>query len=204
MDESNSYIYPTIAICIETMDRLTSREYKFTIPSLNFNMNTSQEEKNELKNQNITNIANESNVSINNIEINNYFMIYVPKELMSVCITKAGISGDVQGTGSNFSEIVFQKVNSSGNISTDITIPPHPETSYSINGIRMIVFKLVSGMISGIRQTYKSTKLKIKTDQGNNGIDIMPYDRYISKGSQWVVTFIDGDPSKPAIISRYR
>lgn len=205
MDENNSYIYPTIAICIEDIDRLTSKEYKFTIPSINFNKSSSTEDKTEEKNQGITNIANDSNIQIGKVEINNYFTIYLPKEVMSSTYTTIGMNGTLTGEGNNNSSINFGSVNSnSGNVNTNITIPPHPDTSYTITSFIMTLFKLGGGTISSIKQSIKSFRVHTKTTGDDNGMEIMPQDRYITKGSKWVVVFIDGDPSKPAIIARYR
>lgn len=206
MDEiSTNIIYPTIAICIENMDRLKDKEYKFTIPFLNFNMNASEEEKDEIKNQGITNIANDKKVSIGKVEINNYFMIYVPKELMSINQTNIGIDGYVEGMGSNISNLSYNSSNiDNGNFNTSITIPPHTESSYTISNIIMSIIRFGAGVISNIKQSYDSIKLKIHTTYKNNGITIEPKDRIIKKGSKWIVIFIDGDLSKPAIIARYK
>ena len=205
MDENNSYIYPTIAICIEDIDRLSSRPYKFTIPSINFNKSSSSEDKTEEKNQGITNIANEDNVSIGKVEINNYFLIHIPKEIIATTYTTIGMDGTLIGEGNNNSDIKFNSINSnSGNVNTNILIPPHPINPYTIVSFIMSLFKLGSGSIGGIKQVYDSYKIHAKTTAMNNGMQIIPQDRYISKGSQWVVVFIDGDPSKPAIIARYK
>ena len=206
MDENNAtYIYPTIATCIEEMDRLTDKEYKFTIPSINFNKSSSEEDKSEEKNQGITNIANDKKVSIGKVEINNYFMIYVPKELMSISYTTIGMSGDLEGDGYNYSKMNFRDQSSSnGGINTNITIPPHPDSSYTISSILINAFRIGAGAINGIKQYYDSFKMSVRTSKDNSGITIEPKDRYIKKGSQWIVIFIDGDPSKPAILARYK
>ena len=206
MDENNTtYIYPTIATCIEEMDRLTDKEYKFTIPSINFNKSSSEEDKSEEKNQGITNIANDKKVSIGKVEINNYFMIYVPKELMSTSYTTVGMSGDLEGDGYNYSKMnIRDQSSSNGGINTNITIPPHPDSSYTISSILINAFRIGAGVINGIKQYYDSFKMSVRTSKDNSGITIEPKDRYIKKGSQWIVIFIDGDPSKPAILARYK
>ncbi len=203
MEENSLYIYPTIAICIEDIDRLIDKEYKFTIPSINFNKSSSSEEKEEMKNQGITNIINNENISINKIEINNYFMIYIPKEVMSTTYTSVGVSGTLFGdSGYNYSSLNFESFNgNNGSADTDITVSETPET---ISSFILSLLKLGNGIIKGIKQTFDSFKLSIRSSGPNNGIDIIPNDRYIKKGSQWVVMFIDGDPSKPTIIARYR
>ena len=177
MDEINSYIYPTIGICIEDIDRLDPKEYKFTIPSINFNKDSSKEDKTELKNQGITNIANDKNINIGKVEVNNYFMIYIPKEIMCDTYTEFGMSGTIEGSGSNISE-------------ADISIP--------------ILRSINRRYIGNIRQTFNSIMISIKTAKTNNGIKIIPKDNIIKKGSQWIIVFIDGDPSKPAVIARYK
>lgn len=206
MDENNySYIYPTIGICIEDIDRLAGKEYKFTIPSINFNKSSSSEDKSEEKNQGITNIANEDKVSIGKVEINNYFMIYVPKELLATTYTTIGMDGTLIGEGHNFSNITFFSVNSnSGNVNTNIVIPPHPTTTYTITSFVMSLFRIGTGAMKGIKQNYDSYRIHAKTPSGNSNMEVMPYDRYIPKGSKWIVVFIDGDPTKPAVVCRYR
>lgn len=206
MDEINSYIYPTIGICIEDIDRLDPKEYKFTIPSINFNKDSSKEDKTELKNQGITNIANDKNVTIGKVEVNNYFMIYIPKEIMSTTYTTVGMSGELMGSsGHNYSKLSFNSVEGSGGgINTNVTIPAHPIYSYTITSIILNALRLGGGIINGIKQTYDSFKIDAKTNNKDSGMTIMPSDRIIEKGSQWIVVFIDGDPSKPAVIARYK
>lgn len=205
MDENYSYIYPTIAICIEDIDRLSGREYKFTIPSINFNKSSSSEDKSEEKNQGITNIANEDNVSIGKVEINNYFMIYVPNELIATTYTTVGMDGTLIGEGHNYSNINFGSVQSgSGNVNTNIIIPAHPTTPYTITSFVMSLFRIGSGNMKGIKQNFDSYKIHAKTPSSNHDMSVMPQDRYIPKGSKWIVVFIDGDPTKPAIVARYR
>ena len=204
MDENNSYIYPTIAICIEDIDRLSNKAYKFTIPSINFNKNSSSEDKKEEKNQGITNIANEDNISIGKVEINNYFLIHIPKEVIATTYTTLGMDGTLIGEGNNNSKLSFNSVvSSSGGVNTNITIPAHPTTEYTIRSFIMSLFKIGSGSMGGIKQSFDSYRIHAKTTGSDNGMQVMPQDRYIPKGSKWVVVFIDGDPTKPAIISRY-
>lgn len=205
MDENNSYIYPTIAICIEDIDRLSNKAYKFTIPSINFNKKSSSEDKTEEKNQGITNIANEDNISIGKVEINNYFLINIPKEIIATTYTTVGMDGTLIGEGNNNSKLTFNGVTSnSGNINTNIRIPAHPTTEYIIRSFIMSLFRIGSGSMNGIKQSFDSYRIHAKTPGSNHDMEIMPQDRYIPKGSQWVVVFIDGDPSKPAIIARYK
>jgi len=204
-DNSLNITYPTIAICIEDMDRLEDKEYKFTIPSLNFNMDSEKEEKDEIKNQGITNIANDKKVSIGKVEINNYFMIYVPKELMSINQTSVGVTGYIEGSGSNLSSLSYANSSvNSGNFATSIIIPPHPYSSYGIYKIAMTAIRFVSGALTNIKQSYDSIKINMHTTSKDSGMTVEPHDRIIKKGSQWIVVFIDGDPSKPAIIARYK
>ena len=172
--------YPEIAVCIEKIDRTNPGKKKFYIPVLTPNLDTtSLKTKVETVHQNSSNIINENGPNIENVKIQNYIEIYLPKELC------AFVGGDFKVVNKG-----NMTVKSNGRItisgSTDIGggMAPHSHSTLSGGG---------SYTIDGTETTYKGILNSIPTDQY----------RYIEKGSKWIVVFIGGDISKPQIIGRY-
>ena len=172
--------YPEIAVCIEKIDRTNPGKKKFYIPVLTPNLDTkSLKTKVETVHQNSSNIANENGPNIENIKIQNYIEIYLPKELC------AFVGGDF-----NIKNQKDITVNSNGTMtlsgSTSIGggLGPHSHSTLAGSG---------SYDIKGKDTVFKGVLNSIPTDKY----------RYIEKGSKWIVVFIGGDISKPQIIGRY-
>lgn len=169
--------YPEIAICIEKIDRCNPGTKKFIIPILTPNLDINKERK-ETIHQNNSFIDNLDSISIKNIEIKNYIEIAIPPELCYY----AGTTQLFNISNANMSA----SLNGTHNISGSGTVgPPHDYDRLSVSGN-------INMELNG-------------TESINGNIHLVPQDsdRYIEKGSKWIVVFIGGDIGKPQIISRY-
>ena len=132
----------------------------------------------ETVHQNSSNIANENGPNIENVKIQNYIEIYLPKELC------AFVGGDFEVVNKGYMEVRSDgRITISGSTGTGGGMT-HSHSTLSGGGLYTI---------NGAETTYKGVLNSIPTDQY----------RYIEKGSKWIVVFIGGDISKPQIIGRY-
>ena len=172
--------YPEIAVCIEKIDRTNPGKKKFYIPVLTPNLDTtSLKTKVETVHQNSSNIVNENGPNIENVKIQNYIEIYLPKELC------AFVGGDFKVVNKGDMTVKSNgRITIGGSTGLGGGMGPHTHSTLSGGG---------SYTIDGAETTYKGILNSIPTDQY----------RYIEKGSKWIVVFIGGDISKPQIIGRY-
>lgn len=171
--------YPEIAICIDVIDRTNPGTRNFYIPVLTPNVDTSSlKTKVETIHQNNSNIANENKVKINNIQIQNYIPITIPKELC------AFVGGDfnIQNNG-----------NMSFNSSGTITINGRTGPGGGLDHSHSTLFGTGNATYNGNESLYKGILNSTPIDN----------QRYIAAGSKWIVVFIGGDIGKPQIIGRY-
>lgn len=173
--------YPEIAVCLDVIDRANPGTKNFYIPVLTPNVDTdSLKTKVQTIRQTNATLANENKPNIDNIEIQNYIPIKIPKELCAF-------------VGGNYSIVNVNsiEVKSSGRI----TINGSTGSGGSGNGSHS--HSTLSGTgsytIDGDETLYKGILNIIPTDEY----------RYIQKGSKWIVVFIGGDINKPQIIGRY-
>lgn len=165
--------YPEIAIAMQAIDRTNPGVVQFSIPILTPTMNNSSPSENTVHQTN-SNIQNgETQPEIDNIEVSNYVSIRVPKELCAF----VGGWFDVEGGSNHSADGTYQE---SGNLSGSGGIGETSlGVSYSSSGTEHVDYTNV---------------------QGEH--DLMPQDRYIPKGSKWIVVFLGGDVTKPRIIGR--
>lgn len=195
--------YPEIAVCIETIDRVNPGKKKFYIPVLTPNVDTtSLKTKDNIVYQNNSNIANESSVSISNVTISNYIEMVIPRELCGYIGGKHKIKGEgkqkLKGEGTQKLSSIDLKMSGTTGINGSGTVgPPMAYASLSISEAR-----LSDTDISGSgNDSYISEENNTYTNEAEESFD--PVDRYIAKGSKWIVVFIGGDINQPQIIGRY-
>lgn len=176
--------YPEIGIAMQDIDRLNPGVVKFVVPILTPNLNTS-ELVDTVSRQNSRNLMNaEKNMDIRNIRLSNYISIPVPAELCTITATEYKIvSGSITMTSEN------SNISKAHQIGTGEIHIPTNNASASID---------VTGRIYGSLTINDSNISKGK-------ISIVPSDedRYIEKGSKWIIVFVGGDITKPRVISRY-
>ena len=169
--------YPEIGIAMQDIDRLNPGRVKFIIPVLTPDMDTSKvvEQKVHQTKSNLKNA--DRNLEIENISIPNYIEIPIPKELCAVSEGDFNVSeGTISLTGGS-SSISDAYQSGAGSVS-------------ELSG-----FISVTGSISGT--------LNITNGNVRGTLNITPSDRYIEKGSKWIIVFVGGDITKPRVISRY-
>lgn len=194
--------YPEIAVCIEQIDRVNPGKKKFYIPVLTPNVDTSSlKTKDNVIYQNNSNIANESSVSISNVTISNYIEMAVPRELCGYIGGKHKVTGQgvqkLQGEGTqSFSNI---SLTMSGNSIIDGSGTVGPPMGYS----SLNVSASLSAMNINGHGTDKYTNIEENVYSNEAEEEFIPADRYIPKGSKWIVVFIGGDINQPQIIGRY-
>lgn len=194
--------YPEIAVCIEAIDRVNPGKKKFYIPVLTPNVDTtSLKTKDNIIYQNNSNIANESSVSISNVTISNYIEMTVPRELCGYIGGTHKVTGkgtqELKGEGSQSFSSISLKMSGSSNINGSGTVgPPMAYSSLSVSA------NLTDTNISGSgSNSYTNSENNTYTNEAEESF--IPVDRYIPKGSKWIVVFIGGDINQPQIIGRY-
>ena len=171
--------YPEIAICIDRIDRTNPGTRNFYIPILTPDLDTtSLKKKTEIVRNSSSVIANQDAVQVDNVEIQNYIPITIPKELC------AFVGGD----------FIIKNVENM-TVEENGTITISGSTSYN-------------GGLSHNHATLEGTgRLTLEGEQTlyKGILNIVPTDeyRYIAPGSKWLVMFIGGDINKPQIIAPY-
>lgn len=165
--------YPEIAIAMQDIDRTNPGVVQFSIPILTPTMNNSTPTESTVHQTN-SNIQNgETQPEIDNIEVSNYVSIEVPKELCAF----VGGWFDVHGGSYHNATGTYSEsgtLNGTGSIGdTSLGV------SYNSSGTENVDYTNVQG-----------------------AHDLWPQDRYIPKGSKWIVIFLGGDVTKPRIIAR--
>lgn len=175
--ENIDFRYPEIAVCLDVIDRLYPKSYRFRIPSMTPDMEEEQPIDKTIV-QNGNNIANEdNNIEIENIELCNYFTLAMPRELVSYIGRWYYIEGEIDIYGSDSATIDNTSI--SGSVS---------DPGDFVRGSGNI-------KLSGHKGSYQITRGKV---------NLTPIDRYIDKGSKWIIMFVGGDVNKPNIIAPYR
>ena len=208
-DETASSIipYPEIAVCLEQIDRLYPKDsYKFRIPALTPDMNnveTATEKKIPQTNKAVENEVN--NIEVKDVNIGNYIELPMPKELLSFVGRDYKVTGRVSINGNGSTSFSAQETYSgSGSHSGQGSV--NASGSVSDPGGRVDVSGNVSvnGSVSG---TVSTSGTMTFNGDGSFAIDgdikLVPTDRYIKAGSQWIVLFIGGDVNKPRLIAPY-
>lgn len=188
--------YPEIAIAMQDIDRINPGKVKFVIPVLTPNMSTSKATS-QTVHQDSSNLQNaESKPEVTSLKMDNYVEIKVPKELCAFTggcyeilesydwpeVETAGCDSILHVRDADMYTKNARQVGT-GSVSCD-----NPDCC---GGSAINVLGYVQGII-----------------KFNNGIptgflNLMPVDRYIKKGSKWIVVFVGGDVTKPRIIARY-
>lgn len=189
--------YPEIAIAMEQIDRINPGKIKFIIPVLTPNMSTSKLEETKIY-QNSSNLQNsDTKPEVETLDATNYIKIKVPREL---CAYVGGVFELLEAQVWPGKENA-KDINSVLHVrDADTTIRnAHQVGSGTVRG---------GGLPCGGGNRINVTGSVKGTMNFNNGIpkgylNLMPVDRYIKKGSKWIVVFIGGDITKPKIISRY-
>jgi CxxC motif-containing protein len=142
------------------------------------NLDTSSlTEQTQTVKQNTNNIQNETPITVQDVQIQNYINITIPKELC------AYVGGDF---------VVANKGTITEAFSDKSTIK-----GYGTVGPPLMFNKLqvedTAIKATGTMSIFKGT------------LNIMPIkaDRYIPKGSKWIVVFLGGDINYPQLIGRY-
>lgn len=175
--------YPEIGICIEDIDRTDPGKRKFIIPVLTPNYSSSSEYTGKIH-QNSANLENadKSNIEIGNIDVSNVVQIEIPKELCSL------IEGDWKIIDPGTRSIV------------DLTNGTETITGANLAGSGSVIeggsFN-VSGHVSG-------GTLSVTNSDIEGVVHLFPTEEYrwIKKNSRWVIVFLGGDITKPAVIAR--
>ena len=179
--------YPEIAVCIERIDRVNPGTKKFYIPVLTPNVDTtSLKTKDNIVYQTNSNIANEQSVSISNVTVSNYIEMTIPRELCGY----VGGKHKIKGQGKSIFQAIKLALKGSTNISGTGTVGP--ADSYSVLSV------------SGARLSSMDVNGTGNDEYTNEALEEFdPVERYIEKGSKWIVVFIGGDINQPQIIARY-
>lgn len=169
--------YPEIGIAMQDIDRLNPGSVKFIIPVLTPNLNSSKiSEQTAYQNDNNLKNANK-NLEITNLKISNYIEIKVPKELCAVSGGEYIITGGTLNYNTNAGSLT-------GKLSGIGSVWVEGSQGFSVDGSATGAINLGGGKITG-------------------RINLTPVDRYIKKGSKWIIVFVGGDITKPQVISRY-
>lgn len=189
--------YPEIAIAMQDIDRINPGLVKFIIPVLTPNMSTSKIEEKKIY-QNSSNLQNsETKPEIETIDAANYVKIRVPRELCAY----------VGGVFQLLEAYTWPGKENASDVDSVLNVR---DANTTIKQARQIGSGTVRGgglpCGGGNRINVSGTVSGIMAF--NNGIpkgyfNLMPVDRYIKKGSKWIVVFIGGDITKPRIIARY-
>lgn len=169
--------YPEIGIAMQDIDRTNPGKVKFIIPILTPNLDTSKISE-QTAYQNDSNLKNaDKNLEITNLKISNYIEIGIPKEL---CALPSGEYNVVSGTlnCSSASGTIQGRLNGTGSVWTG------PPGGFSVDGAAKGTLNFSNGQVTG-------------------KLNLVPVDRYIKKGSKWIIVFVGGDITKPQVISRY-
>lgn len=202
--------YPEIAIAIQSIDRMNPGKVKFVIPALTPDYSSTEEiSKTIMQNkQNIQNY-NKDLLTVGKISMVNYIEIYLPRELTVYLGQEYTLTGtiEIEGNSESTATGAIAQTSSEGAINfSNATINANGTVDDEGGNIN------VTGSISGSNGTL-SISGPITGTINLNGtgsynitegkITLTPTDRYIAKGSKWVVIFVAGDINKPQIIGRY-
>ena len=227
---SNSNIdlkYLELGIALQKIDRMNPGVIPFCIPVLTPTMNQNNKVDNKIIQANKTNIVSENSaaVDVSNIQISNYINIEIPKELCCLPAPVYDIKGTVaidgQYTLNNGSHNITIKgnINASGSNnlngteSASGTIYLYPtDTNYVYNyninngftNINASGDINMDGTITGIESALDGAgHINIDgTIEGTIETTLNDVNRYIEKGSKWLIAFIGGDVSMPRVICR--
>lgn len=173
---------PEIATCLDKIDRYKSGTYKFKIDVLTPYMNQAIPTTTTVV-QNSSNIISENSAAagVSNLTVSNYIEIKLSREVCTLYGGAFTITGDVSGT-----------INSSWSGSA---------SSAEIKGSINIDTGTASGKFTASGGSINLTSAHMKITSGK--VNLVPSDRYIKKGSKWIVVFIGGDITKPQILAPY-
>lgn len=208
-ESSNASLrYPEIAVCLEQIDRLNPKTtYKFRIPSLTPDMNSSENAMDKKITQKNDAIENETNnIEVKEVNISNYLELPVPRELLTYIGKDYKITGrvNIDGSGScsfssseSYSGSESQSgscaVNASGSVSD-------PGGSINVSGSGSLNGSISGSVDSSGTMTFNGAEGLFSVE---GELNLVPINRYIEKGSQWIVLFIGGDVNKPRLIAPY-
>lgn len=188
--------YPEIAIAMEDIDRINPGKVKFIIPVLTPNLPTNKISTQTVY-QNSSNLQNaESKPEVTNLTMSNYVEIKVPKELCAFVggcyeilesydwpeVETKGCDSILHVRDANMKTINANQVGY-GSVSCN-NAECCGGSSINVLGYVQGIMKFTDGIPTGF-------------------LNLMPVDRYIKKGSKWIVVFVGGDVTKPRIIARY-
>lgn len=178
--------YMEIGIALTPIDRMNPGTIPFVIPAF-----MPKEDKTEVKDRKI--IQNSKNnlmtenagaVDVSTIQVSNAIYITIPKELTGLPGAVYDFEGTATYTGENsadFIDIDMSNMKGIGSVSCEAgTID-------------------VNGNTTGAVAEYQFYKGNIK---GTATFTLNDVNRYIEKNSKWLIGFIGGDMSMPAVICR--
>lgn len=170
--------YPEIAIALQDIDRTNPGIVKFSIPILTPSLNNTEIFTNEIH-QNSSSLVNKNKsiVEVDNIIQKNYVEIPVPEELCTIC---HGIFYVLEED--SILEVKDANTRIDGSLSGSGSVIEGGSFS-------------VSGNVNGI--------MEFESENVKGQLNVIPKDRYIKKGSKWIVEFIGGDITHPRIVARY-
>ena len=178
--------YMEIGIALTPIDRMNPGTIPFVIPAF-----MPKEDKTEVKDRKIvqnskSNLMTENAgaVDVSTIQVSNAIYITIPKELTGLPGAVYDFEGTATYTGENTADhIDIDSSNMEGYGTVD------PVAGY-IN---------VNGHTTGTVASYGYYKGNIK---GTATFSLNNVNRYIEKNSRWLIGFIGGDMSMPAVICR--
>lgn len=175
--------YMEIGICLDKIDRMKPGTHPFCIPVLTPEMNKTKPTEETIVQKSKTNIETENAgaVELSNIKVTNNVMIEIPRELVCLPYPIYHIDGTIT-FHSDDGDIIIDgdsHMAGTGYIS-------HPGGTFNVMGI-------TEGPITNIevREAHVEGILTTRLHDCN---------RYIPKGSKWLIAFIGGDSCMPRVI----
>lgn len=226
-NSSMSMTFMEIGIAVDRIDRHKPGKINFVIPILTPDADTSKMKESKVPQKSKSNILNDNKeaVDVSDIKVSNTIAIEIPRELCCIPNPVYDIDGTCVIDGSynmsGTSDITITgNVNASGSISTSGNSNGTGTSSgngvigsggYSLSSMTYNVSSSMSGSgsinmdgtISGSESLSGDGHINIDgTIKGTIKTELNKVNRYIEKGSKWLIAFIGGDMSMPCVVCR--